>query len=41
MAAKDATHATIFHIDDHMLMIIGESEADTLPVAAALIKANN
>jgi hypothetical protein len=30
----------IFHIDDHMLVVIGPSETEVLPIATALIKAN-
>jgi len=31
----------VFHVDDHMLMVIGQTATDALPVATALIKANN
>lgn len=30
----------VFHIDDHMLVIIGPSDAEVLPIATALIKDN-
>ena len=39
--AMAAGGVAVFHIGDHMLMVIGQSEADALPVASALIKANN
>ena len=31
---------SVFHIGDHMLMVISDSQATTLPVATALINAN-
>jgi hypothetical protein len=30
----------VFHVDDHMLVVIAQTEADVLPVATALIAAN-
>jgi hypothetical protein len=31
----------VFHIGDHMLVVISPSAAEALPIATALIKANN
>lgn len=31
----------IFHVGDHMLMVIGQTEADSVAVATSLINANN
>ncbi len=40
-AGKAATGGIgVFHIDDHMLVIIAQSDADVLPIATALIDAN-
>ena len=31
----------VFHAGDHMIMVISDNEANTLPLATALIHANN
>jgi hypothetical protein len=31
---------TVFHIGDHMIMVISSTESETVPIATALIKAN-
>lgn len=39
--AMSSGAVAIFRIGDNMLMVIGQTEADTVPVATSLIKANN
>lgn len=39
--AMSSGAVAIFHVGDHMLMVIGQTEADSVAVATSLINANN